>query len=555
MEKAKGLWKDKLTGIIALLIIGAYLIVFLQQDTGSSAPLPGWLMLTILMAIGLILIFSVMKIGRTKGTTADDFLTGGRGVGHGMTNASIVATWIWAATLMTSSWTAYSFGYIGPWWYGLGAVLPLPIIGFLGKRLRHVMPNVRSYPEFISHRLDKKNHILLTIISIVVSGVVAIMIVSGASVMAVSYANIPYWIVAMILLIIFVSYTSIAGLWASIFCDTIMTLFMYAAMAILVFGILFSVGPGKIYDGLVNVMTTKAVLQPEATAATQENQLDPLNIANIGGIGFLMTNIIGNLGAVLCNQTYWVRTIAAKDDKTIMKSFGTASFCWTPIPIAVATALGLYALSQKLMVGKSYTNGGITMLFTEADAVAPLGAFVALGVIGLLFFVIATLGASISTGAGEIMSMTTCIVNDVYKGHLKKDATDKEILRMSKAFLWICAALIYVIVMILRTVNFPFSGMYQAMGIAFSSAVIPVILSLAWKKTNRDGVFWAIIFGAAAGVAYWLYTGFDMNWGVVISNIIVITVSTITVMGWSILKPENYIFKNVKAKEGNENAE
>ena len=511
-----------------------------------TAPLPSWGMIAIIVGIGCVLMGLVWTVGRKRGSTAEDFLTGGRGIGHGMTNASIVATWIWAATLMTSSWTGYSFGFIGPWWYGLGAVLPLPIIGFLGMRLRKVMPHVRSYPEFISFRLDKKNHILLTIISVVVSVTVAIMIVSGASVMAVSFADVPYWLVALLLLVIFVSYTSIAGLWASVFSDTIMVLFMYAAMSVLVFGILFKVGPSAIYDGLMDVIHTKPVLQPEATEASQSYQYDPLNIANVGGLCFLIVNIIGNLGAVICNQTYWARSIAAKDARTIGKSFGSAAFCWTPVPIAVATALGLYALSSKLTVGQVYHNGGLSMLFSEADSVAPLSAFLSMGIIGLLCFLIATMGASVSTGAGEIMSVTTCIVNDIYKGHVNKNATDKQILVLSRVMLAVTAAFVYGIVMFLRYIEFPFSAMYQAMGIAFSSAVIPVILALVWKKTNKNGVFAAIIVGALCGIAYWVHAGFDMNWGVVFSNVIVMGVSVVIVIVWSLIRPENFDFGALK---------
>ncbi len=532
---------------LALLCVLAFSdVACASPGESNNAPLPGWTMIAILVGMGILFVTLVWFIGRKKGTTAEDFLTGGRGIGHGMINASIVATWIWAATLMTSSWTGYSFGFIGPWWYGLGAVLPLPIIGFLGKRLRSVMPHVRSYPEFIKFRLDKKNHILLTVISIIVSGAVAIMIVSGASVMAVSYANVPYWLVAALLLVIFVSYTSIAGLWASVFCDTLMTLFMYASMAVLVFGVFFLVGPGTIYDGLVNVIQTKPILQPAATAATQSYQQDPLNLLNIGGLGFLVVNIIGNLGAVICNQTYWARSIAAKDSKTISKSFGTAAFCWTPVPIAVASALGLFALSKMLVVGGSYTHNGIAMLFAEADAVAPLSSFLVLGFFGLVCFLIAVLGASVSTGAGEIMSMTTCIVNDIYKGYFKKDATDKQILIHSRIWLVAWAAVLYGLVMFLRSINFPFSGMYQAMGIAFSSAVIPVFLSLVWKKTNRNGVFWAIMIGALSGIYYWGSVGFDMNWGVVWSNIIVMGVSLVIVFAWSLIKPEKFDFNSMK---------
>lgn len=514
--------------------------------TSDSYPLSSGIMLTILIGLGIFFVVLVWFVGRKKGSTAEDFLTGGRGISHGMIHSSIIATWIWSATLMVSSWTAYSYGFIGPWWYGLGAVLPLPIIGYLGKRLREVMPNVRSYPEFIKFRLDKKNHILLTVISIIVSASVGIMIVTGASLMVVSFANIPFWVVAALFLIIFVSYTSIAGLWASVFADTIMTLMMYVCVAVLVIAVLVTVGTGEIYDGLVNVMQTKPVLQPTVSESIRAYQHDPLNWLNIGGIGFLVVNIIGNLGAVICNQTYWARTIASKDSKTIVKSFLTAGFCWAPIPIAIASALGLYGLSKILVVGQTYEYKGIPMMFAEAESIAPLSAFLILGFVGLICFLIAVVGASISTGAGEIMSIATCIVNDLYIGYIKKDATDKQVLFMSRILLFIIAGLLLALVMFLRYINFPFAGMYQGMGISFSSAVIPVILALAWKKTNRNGVFWAIILGAASGIIYWCSVDFDMGWGVAWSNIIVMVVSFVVVMVWSLLKSEDFNYSTLK---------
>ena len=518
----------------------------LNHSGQSTYPLPAWGMLAILLGLGAILVVLVWFVGRKKGSNAEDFLTGGREIGHGMIHASVIATWIWAATLMVSSWTAYSYGYIGPWWYGLGAVIPLPIIGFLGKRLRNVMPNVRSYPEFIKFRLDNKNHILLTIISIIVSSSVGVMIVTGASVMVTAFADLPFWLVAAVFLIIFVSYTSIAGLWASVFADSIMTLIMYACMGVILIGTLILVGPGTIYDGLVSVIQTKPILQPGVSEIISANQHDALNWLNIGGIGFLIVNIIGNLGAVICNQTYWARTIAAKDTKTISKSFLSAAFSWAPIPIAVATTLGLYALSKMLVVGETYSYNGISMLFTEASAVAPLSAFLIMGFVGLICFLVAVFGASISTGAGEIMSVTTCIVNDLYKGYLKKEATDKEILFQSKLWLSISAMALFVIVMFLRSINFPFAGMYQAMGISFSSAVIPVVLALIWVKTNKNGVFWAILVGAFSGILYWSSVGFDMSWGVVWSNVIVMLVSLVVVVVWSLIKPENFDYSSMK---------
>ena len=511
-----------------------------------TAPLPQWTMFAILAAQGGFYILAVWLIGRKRGATADSYLTGGRDIGHGMINASIVATWIWAATLMISSWTGYQYGYIGPWWYAFGAVIPLPIMAYLGRQIKNVMPNVRSYPEFMRFRLDRKNHILHSTIAIIVSFWVTLMIVTGGAVMGVAFTGAPFWAIAVMMVLIFVSYSSIAGLWANIFADTIMTVIMYICLIIVAVGIFVTVGPTAMYEGLVNVVENKPNLQPALDEAGRASQYDSLNWLNTAGLGFLIVNVIGNLGAVLCNQTYWGRVIASENSDTVFKSFFTAAFCWWPIPLATATALGVGALAMGLTVGETYTVGDASITFSEAAAVGPTMVFVTLGYAGLACFVIAVGGATVSTGAGEILAVVTVFVNDFVKGYIKTDATDKQILLLSRISLFVCAGLVVAVVIYWRAIGFGFAGMYKAMGIAFSSAVIPLIMSAFWRKTNRDAVFWGTIIGSACGIGYWMSTDMDLLWGVVYSNVIVMGVSAIIAIPWTLIKPQPFDFGEMK---------
>ncbi len=507
-----------------------------------TAPLPQWTMYAILAAQGFIYILAVWLIGRSRGATAESYLTGGRDIGHGMINASIIATWIWAATLMISAWTGYVYGFIGPWWYALGAVIPLPIMAYLGRQIKKIAPNVRSYPEFIRFRLDKKNHLLHSLIAIIVSLWVVLMIVTGGAVMGVAFTGASFWGIAVVMVIIFISYSSIAGLWANIFADTIMTLIMYVCLIFIAIGVFVVVGPNAIYDGVVNVIQNKPVLQPALSEAERASQYDGLNWLNTAGLGFLVVNTIGNLGAVLCNQTYWGRVVASDNPKTVFKSFMAAAFCWWPIPLATGTALGVGALALGLTVGETYTVGDASILFSEAEAVAPTMVFMTLGYVGLAAFVIAVGGATVSTGAGEILSVVTVAVNDIVKGHLKKDATDRQMLLMSRLGLFVVAAIVVAVVVYWRLIGFGFAGMYQAMGIAFSSAVVPLIMAIFWTRTNRDAVFWATIIGSVCGVAYWVHTDMDLLWGVVASNIIVIVVSALIAIPWTLIRPQPFDF-------------
>ena len=516
----------------------------------STAPLPSWSIYAILIAQGVTYALLVWFLGRARGKTAEGFLSGGRDIGHGMINASVVAVWVWAATLMISSWTGYQYGFIGPWWYALGATVPLPIMAYLGRRIKTVMPKATSYPEFMHHRYDGKNHVLHSTIATIVSLWVTIMIITGAAVMGHAFTGAPFWAIAVLMVIIFVSYIPFAGLWASIFADTIMSLMLYVCITTLAVAVIIKVGPSEIWAGLMDVASAKPVLQPGTTVAEHKSQWDGLNWLNPAGLGFLIVNTVGNLGAVLCNQTYWSRVTGARDPQTVFKSFMTAAVCWWPIPLATGTALGVVALSKGLVVGETYTYGSASMLFTEAEAVAPMMAFLVLGFVGLTIFILAVGSATVSTGAGEILAVATVFVNDIFKSHINPAAKDKTLLLASRVSLFVIAATLLSVVLFFRHIGFSFAGMYQAMGIAFSSAVIPVMMACFVRTTNRNGAFWAAILGSVCGMTYWTATGADLLWGVVWGNIIVLSVSALIAVPWTILRPQPFDYSTLKDAGG-----
>ncbi len=516
----------------------------------DTAPLPSWSIYTILIAQGATYALLVWFLGRTRGKTAEAFLSGGRDIGHGMINASIVATWIWAATLMISSWTGYHYGFIGPWWYALGATVPLPIMAYLGRRVKTVMPKATSYPEFMLNRLDRKNHVLHSLISIVVALWITVMIITGGAVMGHVFTGAPFWAIALLIVIIFVSYIPFAGLWASIFADTIMSLMLYVCLVIIAAAVLVKIGPSEIWAGLIEVASTQPTLHPGADEVEHSSQWDGLNWLNPSGLGFLIVNTVGNLGAVMCNQTYWSRVTGSRDPQTVFKSFMTAAVCWWPIPLATGTALGVAALSQGLVVGESYSYGSATILFTEPEAVAPVMAFLVLGFVGLTIFILAVGSATVSTGAGEILAVTTVLVNDIFKGHINPRAKDRTLLVASRASLFIIAGTLLAVVLFFRHIGFSFAGMYQAMGIAFSSAVIPVIMACFVRTTNCNGAFWAAIIGSLCGITYWMATGMDLLWGVVWGNVIVLSVSALIAIPWTVLRPQPFDFNSLREAEG-----
>ena len=88
------------------------------------------------------------------------------------------------------------------------------------------------------------------------------------------------------------------------------------------------------------------------------------------------------------------------------------------------------------------------------------------------------------------------------------------------------------------------------MGIAFSSAVIPVIMACFVKTPNREGAFWVAIIGSICGMTYWLATGADLLWGVVWGTIIALSVSALIADTWTVMRPQPFDFDSLIESEG-----
>jgi len=76
--------------------------------------------------------------------------------------------------------------------------------------------------------------------------------------------------------------------------------------------------------------------------------------------------------------------------------------------------------------------------------------------------------------------------------------------------------------------------------------VVPLWMAIFHKNTNRAGVFWGTIVGGVVGSYYWMaIADYDMLWGVVWANIIVMGVSAIIAVPWTLAKPEPFDFRTL----------
>jgi Na+/proline symporter len=148
--------------------------------------------------------------------------------------------------------------------------------------------------------------------------------------------------------------------------------------------------------------------------------------------------------------------------------------------------------------------------------------YLPVGVVGLVLAVIFT--ASMSSSSGEINSLATVTVIDIYKRHFNQNATDHHYLNASRAatVFWGAFATIF------ATFAYNFGALIEAVnqvGSLFYGGLLGVfVLAFFAKKVRGTAVFYGVIAGELAIFATARFTSIKFLWYNVIGSLVVIGV-------------------------------
>ncbi|HHT9104356.1 MAG TPA: sodium:solute symporter family protein [Candidatus Wujingus californicus] len=426
----------------------------------------------------IFLIFSllwwknILKVAHRN--TAEWFLSAGRNMKGGIVTASIVSTWTWAATIMVSSKMGYDYGISGPYWYAAGATIPILLFSVVAVYVKKLAPQLHTFPEFILYRYDKKTHWIMIIIGLLACTIVTTMVILGGALALNILTGINVKIAVLVIPLAFCFYSSITGLRGSIVTD-------YLQVAIiLIIGLGLSVIFYYKYGdfGICNMV---------------ENFHDKgkfINITSYSGIMFGIVNTIGNFGTVFLDQTYWQRAIAV-NYKSAGSCFLTAGLVWFAIPLCIATAFGVGGLALGINV-------------SDSTIIAPLTAYHVSGNIGGIAFLVMLFMAIISTGNSESVAVASIIANDIYRLNIKPQATDRQILKISRFTTGLFGIIAGILSFLIYSIGVQVYFLYLAMGIFLSAGVLPIIFGIVWKRLSSFGAFWGTMLGFITGIIVWL---------------------------------------------------
>lgn len=446
----------------------------------------------------LIVILIGVFFAKKSQANSENYFLGGRSLGPWVAAMSAEASDMSGWLLMGLPGVAYWCGIADAAWTAIGLAVGTYVNWLIvSKRLRSyslVFGDAITVPDFLSNRYHEKKKVIL--------GVSAMFILIFFTVYAAScfvtcgklfsglfgYSYHSMMIVGAAFVLI---YTILGGFLAESASDFMQAVVMIIALVgVLVSGVIHAGGleavienakaiPG--YLSLTSLATP--VVGAEGVQQTLENA--PL-FGEAGKYGFLtiLSTLSWGLGYFGMPQVL-LRFMAIRKRSELTRSRRIATV-WVLISLTAAVFIGIlgrYILPTDVALA---TKSGAENVFAELARLLfhPIVAGVVMAGI---------LAATISSSDSYLLIAASAVSKNLFEGIIKKDATDKQVMRVSRVMLLVISIIGMAIAwnensIIFEIVSFAWSG--------FGATFGPIMLfSLFWKRTNRAGAIAGILSG------------------------------------------------------------
>jgi len=425
---------------------------------------------TIIAGFSLLWVWLGWWLGR-KNDTLDDYMLAGRKVGMGFAVATAMATWVTSNTTMTAPQLAYQLGIWGMVGYSLGAV-GLLLFAPLARRIRTMMPHGFTSGDFIRLRYGNTAWRIFLVISFFYSLGWLISLGMAGGLLINALAGIPYVYGMSVIVIVCTLYTVFGGLKAVIGTDFVQTILILVGVVILAVLVINEVGFDAIH------------------AQLEAERPELLNLLLPASIMFLFNNLFFGVGEIFHSNVWWSRAFAFAPGVGF-RAYALAGLFWLPIPIVA----GFVALAAPAL--------GINV--PSPDMVAPLVAGKLFGLGGAILVFVVVFAALASSLDSVLAATSDLIVKDIYKGHIRKDATDPE---LRKATVWIILGLGAVTWVLSVPKMATLGSLLHFTGAFVASTIWPIAIGLLNRRGNGILASTAMVLGTATGLYAYFAIGF-----------------------------------------------
>ncbi len=425
-----------------------------------------------------------------KNSSSGDFFLGGRKVGPWMTALSAEASDMSGWLLMGLPGLAYLGGMKEAFWTALGLVIGTYLNWLIvAKPLRKctiAFGDSITIPEFLTNRFKDKSRILSTISVIFIVLFFTIYTASGFVACAKLFNSVfgmNYHVGLIIGLIVILAYTIMGGYLAVCATDFVQGTLMFVALVIA--GIVMTVVLGGPADAMAAVTAFgERAMSGEFGDAMKDKFLANQNYGPMAIVSALVWGL-GYFGM----PHILVRFMGLRSNKDVALSRRIATV-WVVIALAGALVVG--------SLGTVYLPQILSPVAAETVFSATIQKMFPAFIAGI--FLCAILAAAMSTADSQLLVASSAFSRDIFKGLIKKDASEKQVLNMSRIAVLVIAAIAFVLALdetssVFSLVSYAWAG--------FGATFGPLILlALFWRGTTAKGAIAGLITGGVTVIVW-----------------------------------------------------
>ena len=485
--------------------------------------------MAVVIAIGVI-------FAKRANKSSENYFLGGRSLGPWVTAMSAEASDMSGWLLMGLPGVAYWCGLADAAWTAIGLAVGTYLNWLIvSKRLRRYSVranNSITLPEFFSNRFREKNKIIMTIAALFILIFFTVYAASCLVTCGKLFSTLfgaPY-IAMMILGAVFVLlYTILGGFLAESASDFMQSIVMIVALVVIVImGTVSAGGVGAVVDNAQSIpgfFEFFGLANPTVVDGAQAvvGGKPVFGEAKPYGILSVCSMMAWGLGYFGMPQVL-LRFMAVRHENDLKRSRRIA-MVWVVISLAVAVFIGIMGRAVYPIEHLTSSDAENIFITLATNALPPiLAGFVMAGI----------LAATISSSDSYLLIAASAVAKNVYQGVVRKKATDKQVMFVTRITLLVIAIIAIIIALdensiIFNVVSFAWAG--------FGATFGPLMLfSLFWKRTNRAGAIAGMVSGA--GMVFLWKLGISKLGGVfaiyellpafIFSSICIVVVSLLT---------------------------
>lgn len=460
---------------------------------GNTVQILAAMIIYMAIVIGIGVVFA-----KTANKSSENYFLGGRSLGPWVAAMSAEASDMSGWLLMGLPGVAYWCGLADAAWTAIGLAVGTYLNWLVvSKRLRRYSiraNNSITLPEFFSNRFHEKKKVIMTLSALFILIFFTVYAASCfvtcgklfSTLFGASYVSMM--IVGAVFVLI---YTILGGFLAESASDFMQGVVMIIALTVIV--TISTIDAGGFKAVIENAKKIPGFLEFFGMASPSLNDAGEQIVES----GKPVFGAVADYGLLkVCSMLAWglgyfgmpqvlLRFMAIRREDELKRSRRIA-MVWVIISLAVAVFIGIVGRQLYPTVHLSATSAENIFITLATSSLPPLLAgFVMAGI----------LAATISSSDSYLLIAASAFAKNIYQGLMKKEATDKQVMTVSRITLLLIALIAIIIALdeksvIFKIVSFAWAG--------FGATFGPLMLfSLFWKRINREGAIAGMVSGAA----------------------------------------------------------